>query len=152
MARKSTKQPGALVKLFRRKRPGLGIIMDTKKTHDIYDQAKAAYKSEMRELSGSYDLKFARALKLVSYQQIWQGSVSYVPEPEADRCDHDMFRAAAFYASCEPYSENLKNRTLVKVRWFKKPSDWERTSIDKESDWYPADCLRTVSPVKKNRS
>ena len=147
MARRSTKQPGALVKLFRRNRPGLGIILETKKVHDIYAEAKVVYSGGGLP-AGPYDLMFAKTLKAAAYNQRW--TPSYVPE-HVD-IDHDMFRAAAYFAGCEPYSERLKNRVLVRVRWFKKPSDWERTTIDKDTDWYPADSLCTVSAVKKNIS
>lgn len=140
MARKSTKRTGALVKLFRRKRPGLGIIMETKTTHAIFKEAE----DKFEDLPEIYDKQFIRELR--------SAFLAKVPVAQIESDEFKMFRAATYYNLYDKYSDQSKSRTLARVRWLKKPSDWERTEISEGADWYPVDCLRTVSAIKDHTS
>ena len=140
MGRKSTKNTGALVKLYRRKRPGLGMIVETKTSYDIFKEAAKRFK----KLPKTYERRFVSELRL--------SFLASVPIALAESDEFKMFRAVSYYARYDKYSALVKQRTLAKVRWFKKPSDWERSMIDEESDWYPVDILRTVSEIKKSTS
>tara|TARA_Y100000310_G_C19962789_1_gene481944 strand:+ start:52 stop:474 length:423 start_codon:yes stop_codon:yes gene_type:complete len=140
MARKSTKRPGALVKLFRRKRPGLGMIVETKTSHDVFKLARERF----NDLPDKHDRRFISELR--------SAFLASVPIAPVESDEFKLFRAISYYTRYDKYSELAKQRTLAKVRWFKRPSDWERTMIDEESDWYPVDILRTVSEIKKSTS
>tara|TARA_R100000008_G_C3511695_1_gene129168 strand:+ start:256 stop:651 length:396 start_codon:yes stop_codon:yes gene_type:complete len=130
MGRKNTKKPGALVKMHRRRRPGLGIIVEVKDTDEIRQFARDKFKIRFKAIR--------KIQERVGYNKLYE----FRREGIITEDQKTMLQAFFMYA------REGKNRRMAKIRWINRPSAWETNTINESSDWYPFDMLRTVSAVK----
>ena len=134
MGRKNTKKPGALVKLFRRKKSGLGMIVEVTDTKQV-----------IQFVRDKFNVRFKDAAKIrekVGYNRLHE----YRRDGEITEDQYRMIQAFFLYGL-----EN-EDRRLAKVRWIRQPSAWETKTTTEKTDWYQFDMLRTVSAIKSNES
>jgi hypothetical protein len=132
MGRKNTKKPGALVKLFRRKTQGLGIIIEVTDT----DQMKQFVRDKFKVRFKSTD----KIKERVGYNKLHEYRRTGKITEEQYRMVQSFFL----------YGLDDQNRRMAKVQWFQQPSAWETKTTTEKIDWYPFDMLRTVSAVRPN--
>jgi hypothetical protein len=132
MGRKNTKKPGALVKLFRRKKPGLGLIVEVTDTAQMKQFTRDKFK-----------VRFKAAAKIrerIGYNKLHEYK-------RDGKLTEDQYRMVqAFFLYCQ----DDENRRMAKVQWIRQPSAWETTITTEKTDWFPFDMLRTVSAIKSN--
>jgi hypothetical protein len=131
-----TVQIGDLVKLFRRKRPGLGLV-----TVEIKDIVK-----EMKNPEALCSLYKTRESGH-TFQQRNAGCATFIEE-----CGLPTEIAEAFlrynsfhsYRPLKPLTKGGPKVSFVYVRWFKAPSEYEQIAIKHNSGWYPAGWLKKL--------
>ena len=126
---------GDLVKLFRRKQPGIGLITthieDVVKEMKVPDALCALYKS--REGGHTWQQRNAACSTFI------------------EKCGLPVEVAEAFlrynsfhsYRPLKPVEQGAKVN-FVYVQWVKRPSEYEQSQIRRNSGWYPAEWLRKV--------
>ena len=130
MGRRNTKKTGALVKLYRRKTPGVGIILETTDTD-----------SAVRFARNTFNIRFKSIHKIkdrVGYGALREHKLAGKITEDEKKLLTMLFM----------YGNDRENRRFARVQWIQRPSAWETKTITAKSDWYPLDMLRTVSAVK----
>jgi hypothetical protein len=134
MGRKNTKKPGALVKLFRRKKPGLGMIVEVTDT------------AQMKQFTrGKFKVRFKATAKIrerIGYNKLHEYR-------RDGKLTEDQYRMVQAYFL---YGQDDEIRRMAKVQWIRQPSAWETATTTERTDWFPFDMLRTVSAIKSNES
>jgi hypothetical protein len=131
MGRKNTKKPGALVKLYRRRKPGIGIILEVTDTDSVRQFARERFKIRFKSKGKIKERLGYGAL----YEYRRDGAIT---EDERKMVDTYLM-----------YGTDSRNRKIAKVQWITYPSAWETTTLRERVEWYPFDMLRTVSAVKR---
>ncbi len=131
-------QVGDLVSLYRRTRPGLGVIV-----------AKVENVAELTK-HGEKDIK-----KLVSS---WNAGPDFKTRNRAisnfieeSRLDDDLavsfLQSNGFYRYSQKKTNkdyNKIKRTYVKVMWLRRPSDYNVTITRRKIDWFPSNWLKII--------
>ncbi len=132
MGRKNTKTPGALVKLYRRKKSGLGIILEVTDTDAIRQFARDKFKIRFKD--------YNRIRERIGYNKLYEYK-------HQGKITEDQVRMLQCYFM---YANENSCRRVAKVQWIQKPSAWEMKTATEKADWYPLDMIRTVSAVKSS--
>ena len=130
MGRKNTKKTGALVKLYRRKSPGVGIILETVDTKDAVQFARDTFNIRFKSID--------KIKERIGYGALNNHLLGGVINEDQKKLLSSLFM----------YGADSKNRRFARVQWIQRPSAWETKTITAKSDWYPLDMLRTISAVK----
>ena len=134
MGRKNTKKPGALVKLFRRKKPGLGMIVEVTDTAQMKQFTRDKFKVRFKAT--------AKIRERIGYNKLHEYK-------RDGKLTEDQYRMVQAYFL---YGQDDEIRRMAKVQWIRQPSAWETTTTTERTDWFPFDMLRTVSAIKSNES
>jgi len=121
-----TVQIGDLVGFYRRKRPGMGIILE--KVDNVLDAAGVD-----RDLA----LQIAESAQGRTY---WE-KVNAVQELSENAVSSPKPFLKLFFQYNEKWCRKPKT-AFVRIKWFKPPSEYEGTIRDEEG-WYPADWVRS---------
>jgi hypothetical protein len=130
MARTNTKKPGALVKLYRRRKPGLGIILEVQTTNQIRQFTRDRFKIRFKAIQ--------KIRERIGYNKLYEYRRKGIVTEEQVKMIHAFFL----------YGKEDRNRRMARIQWITKPSAWETATVSNQVDWYPLDMLRTVSAVK----
>lgn len=131
MGRKNTKKPGALVKLYRRRKPGIGIILEVTDTDSVRQFTRDRFKIRFKSKG-----KIKERLGYGALYEYRRDGV--ITEEERKMIDTYLM-----------YGSDSRNRKIAKVQWITHPSAWETSTLRERVEWYPFDMLRTVSAVKR---
>ena len=133
MARRNTKTPGALVKLYRRKTPGLGVIIEVADMDSIRQFIRDKFKNRFKS--------YTKIRNRLSYQVLHK-------HKEEGKITADQIRMIqCYFMYAHEYSPN---RRVAKIQWIQQPSAWEMNKASEKIDWFPFDMIRTVSAVKSS--
>jgi hypothetical protein len=114
---------GDLVCLYRRKHKGMGMVLEA--IEDI---------EEVSGLDG-----FECIVKMRSMNS-WDSRRDYKMKTIRESKNED---AANLFWEYHEYAHSPKIKTsFVKVRWFKRPSNYETRTIREDSGWYPTSWLK----------
>ncbi len=130
MGRKNTKKPGALVKLYRRRKPGLGLIVEVRDTDQIRQFARGKFKIRFKAIHKIRDK--------IGYNKLHEYRRKGTITEDQKKMIESLFM----------YGKEETNRRLALVRWITQPSAWETKTTTAKADWYPLEMLRTVSEVR----
>ena len=114
---------GDLVGFYRRKNPGMGIVIQ--KMDDVLEAARVDPTVAIEIAENAQGRTYWEKRNAV---QELCGSV------------HDNQFLKLFFQYNERWCRKPK-RAFVRIRWFKQPSEYEGTIRDEEG-WYPADWVR----------
>ena len=130
MARTNTKKPGALVKLYRRRESGLGIVLEVKTTNEIRQFVRDRFKIRFKAIQ--------KIRERIGYNQLYEHRRKGKVTEDQVKMIHAFFM----------YAKEDRDRRMARIQWITKPSAWETKTVANQVDWFPLDMLRTVSPVK----
>ena len=118
-------QVGDLVGFYRRKSPGMGIVLD--KIDDILDHAG---------VDENIAFQIAENAQGRTY---WEKKSAI-----EDLCDGQKVHSTSlrlFFQYNDKWCSKPK-KSFVKIKWFKQPRAYEGRIAENEG-WYPADCVRS---------
>ena len=120
---------GDLVGFYRRKAPGIGIVVQ--KMEDIL---------EIAGVDPAIALEIAENARGRTY---WEkrNAIAELCGPPAVSSIGNSELLKLFFQYNEKWCRKPK-RAFVRIRWFKPPSEYEGTIRDEEG-WYPADWVRS---------
>ena len=121
-------QVGDLVSLYRRTRPGLGVIVT--KVDNVADLTKHGEK-DIKKLVSSWNagLDFKTRNRAIS---------AFIEESKLD----DDLAISSQKKTNKDY--NKIKRTYLKVMWLRRPSDYNVTITRRKIDWFPSNWLRII--------
>jgi hypothetical protein len=124
-----------LVSLYRRKIPGLGIV--------LVREEDAFHKLESGQ---SYNLFMDMYSDAPSWRAKKKACDYLISESELDEdLVYSFLINNAFYGNrAAPMPENLK-RDFVMIRWFKHPSDYGADKMREDISWLPTDWFKKLS-------
>ena len=122
---------GDLVKLFRRKRPGLGIVV-----HCIPDvMSQIPHQDEIQQL-----------LTMHTVPKTWQERAlarqTFIENSGLDRAIAEAF--IQYNAFNGPTSPAKSKKEFVYIRWAQRPSEYEQWRIQAPGAWYPREWCKKV--------
>jgi len=122
-------QVGDLVSLYRRKVPGLGLVV--KKTHNLADHA--GFDEEI--------FKYAPDPRTAGRTppNWWYR----IEEAIRDAADPDAAQSFVNYNHYGAKKTKLK-KSFIRVRWVRKPSDYHATTTFSEEQWIPSDWAKPI--------
>ena len=128
----SSVKVGDLVTFYRRRRPGLGIVLKRRpKVEEILKQDIHKYLQELRKIN-DYRAKNNRMMKFYSLVAQRFGKTS-----------EEMELAKAIMEYNGGWEQKYKN-DFVYIRWIKKPSNYEVDSVYHQVSWWPTDWVKAV--------
>ena len=113
---------GDLVCLYRRKQKGIGLVLEL--ISDIEEESGLGLECmiKMREMKS------------------WDERRDYKEQTIAASKDK---KAAELFWKHHEYAHKPKiKKSLAKVRWFKRPSNYEVVTIREDTEWYPSNWLK----------
>ena len=134
---------GSLVVLFRRNRPGSGLII--KKVDDILEISKEGDKNLKKLISDQNDGKDFKVRNLAISNFIEDTGLD-------DSLVISFLQSNKFYRyTVGAPVKNIKNikKTFVKIYWLTAPSDYNMKTIRRNIDWFPIEWLRAPKKPKK---
>ena len=127
---------GELIKLYRRKRPGIGLIIfhvpDILQEMENPEALCALYKS--REAGHTWQDRNRACHEFTEEAGLSIGLAEAFLR-------YNSFHS---YQAEKPKIPNGVKTDFVYVRWFKRPSEYEKVQTIRECAWYPADWLKKV--------
>ena len=130
-----TVQKGDLVKLFRRKKPGLGLVLK-----DVKDV------TELVADEGIFETLYKNYYNAGDWEQHRHQRDRFINESGLDK---ELAWAFLNYSRLAAFPRNRAGDITIKkafvyIRWVKKPSEYEITETREVAGWYPSDWLKKV--------
>ena len=114
---------GDLIKIARRKRPGVGIIL-----------------KQIDDVAAVLEIENPRTVTKEAQLLMWHERAEYIKQ-FSTRSGKPELTFKFFYYNAK-WCKKYKNK-LSYVRWFKRPSAFGSTELN-ECEWYPTDWLKTL--------
>ena len=119
---------GDLVCMYRRKKKGMGIVLE--KTDDIIESAG---------IDATFDQVHEQ---LVLLEKNYNGRTKYKRELR------DIAERPELISTCVLYNGNgwakKPKKAFVRIRWFDRPSLYESNQVSVDEEWCPADWLKKL--------
>jgi len=127
-------QIGDLVCLFRRKRPGIGIVL--RRSADIFEKLGVDLEKELQKKACSPPSKPLEVSQLLD-----------VLDSRYNINDKDLINSIYLFNA----GWNTKTKTqFVFIKWLQRPSNYDMNEIRREEEWFPSEWVKTLKTTKES--